>query len=98
MASNRYDNLIKKFVKEANKRPVTVDGEKVLIPWQLIKAMMQQESAGQPGAKSPIRKGKRAIGLLQGSGRALNTSSGCSSSLMAISTSLFPPITLAPQM
>ena len=56
-----YDNLIKKFVKEANKRPVTVDGEEVKIPWQLIKAMMMQESAGLSGSVSP----KGAIGLLQ---------------------------------
>ena len=56
-----YDNLIKKFVKEANKRPVIVDGEEVRIPWQLIKAMMMQESAGSSGAVSPVG----AVGLLQ---------------------------------
>ena len=51
-ASSRYDNLIKKFVKEANKRPVTVDGQEVKIPWQLIKAMMLQESGGNTNAES----------------------------------------------
>ena len=59
--SSRYDNLIKKFVKEANKRPVKVDGQEVKIPWNLIKAMMLQESAGQTGAVSPVG----ALGLMQ---------------------------------
>ena len=59
--SSRYDNLIKKYVKEANKRPVKVDGREVKIPWQLIKAMMLQESAGKRGAESI----KGALGLLQ---------------------------------